>query len=168
MTKEVKAPEPGDDQATTRGIGKTAYLRLLGKCRSAQTRMDEEKASLGGMISDAVEGQALHKGAFAWARKIDKMFRNDSAKAIEFLYQFDVMRGHSEWDKQADMLPDRHRDQAVGEEATGEPEPHDSPSELVENGAETLRGLKPLDPEQDIRPRHLRTGSSDPDPNAVH
>jgi hypothetical protein len=155
MGRKPKTESTPAEQQSSVAIVKNFYLTLLRKCRSAQAAMDGEKASLGGMISDAVENHRLHKGAFGWARKMEKM---DAVKRGEFLFHFDVMRRYSAWDV-PDMLPDR--------------QPQDEPtsSEVVEAVADGLTDAikKAFDDDaRDLRPRHLRIGSSDPDPALKH
>lgn len=160
MARKPKT-EPKDEKQAAVAVLKNFYLSLLKKCAAAKAVMDEERASLGGMISDAVEKHRLHKGAFGWARKMDKM---DPVKRGEWLFHFDTMRKYSAWDV-PDMLPDR---QAGGDAAEYETEEQQAaePETEHDNGASRLAGLG--DNVQDLRPRHLRSGSSDPDPALKH
>ncbi len=100
--KPAADPEPQEQATTVRAIVKSAFMTLFRKVSAAGREMDAEKASIGGMISDAVENKRLHKKAFAWCRMVNKMA---PSKRSEYLFSLDLYRTwFPEWDKQLDMF----------------------------------------------------------------
>lgn len=106
----VKLPDaakaPDGDQKAVQTISRAEFDKLVKKCGTMQANMDEDRASLGGVISEAVEHKRLHKGAFGIARRLNKM---DPYKLAELLFHLDTYRNWLEWDKNkpADMFEDR-------------------------------------------------------------
>jgi hypothetical protein len=86
-----------------KAITESEFEKLLKKCSTMQANMDTDRASLGGLISDAVENKHLHKGAFGIFRRLDKM---DDYKRAELLFHLDLYRERRKWDT-SDMFEDR-------------------------------------------------------------
>lgn len=100
--KASESEEPQEDTGTVQAIGKGAFMTLFRKVSAATREMDADKASIGGMISDAVENKRLHKKAFAWCRMVSKMA---PSKRSEYLFSLDLYRTwFAEWDKQLDLF----------------------------------------------------------------
>src|SRR5271170_4970145 len=157
MAKEVKAAEPAGDQATVGAIKKSKFDTLLKICMASQNVMADQRTTIFDKIKTAVTNDSLDRTAFSWIRKLARM---DEAKRNGVLFNFHVYCGYREWPSDGLPLGDREETDAESEsEPAGETE-HD-------NGAERLRELKSTD-ETDLRPRHLRSGSADPDPNIKH
>lgn len=140
MAKKAKEPKEKPPERDT-GVGrvvkamlKSKFDKLISACRASASVITDETASIGGMISAAVENDNCHKGAFGWARKMDKLYRQDPAKASEWLFHFDSYRKHADWGDVKDMLPDR---QNGGDVAEAEADAED-------------------DDKRDLRPAHLR------------
>ena len=74
------------------------------------------KASIGGMISDAVENKRLHKKAFTWCRMVNKMA---PSKRSEYLFSLDLYRA---WFPDSDKQLDLFRATGGAEEEAGEDE----------------------------------------------
>lgn len=85
---------PGSE-TTIKAISEKDFTTLYKKVKSAQSSMDTERSSIGGMIADAVENKHLHKGAFGIFRRLDKM---DDYKRAELLYHLDIYRERANWD----------------------------------------------------------------------
>jgi hypothetical protein len=94
---------PRAAQETVKAISRTEFDKLVKKTSTMQANMDTDRASLGGVISDAVEHKRLHKGAFGIFRRMHKM---DAYKRAELLYHLDLYREWGEWDT-SDMFEDR-------------------------------------------------------------
>lgn len=106
--KQVKKPTPRQaapaakpDRAVIPLIKASDLASLLKKCNAAERAMSEERGSLGGLVSDAVEHKHLHKGAFGIFRRLDKM---SDQKRSELLYHLDYYREQSTWDDQLDIF----------------------------------------------------------------
>lgn len=103
MARKVGPPDADAMEATADGyiaITKSKLKSLLGKLRTAQGRMDEERSSMGGMVADAVEHANAHKGSLGWIRRLTRM---DDVKRKEWLWHFDRQREHMEW-TEADLF----------------------------------------------------------------
>lgn len=104
MARGRRAPEHEEPQeeSAVQAIGKGTFMTLFRKVNAAGREMDAEKASIGGMISDAVENKRLHKKAFSWCRMVNKMA---PSKRSEFLFSLDLYRSwFPEWEKQLDLF----------------------------------------------------------------
>lgn len=112
LNKDKTSNDEGDGGGPKAGSVKVISERdlaaLIKKCKTAQSGMDSERATLGSYISDACENKHLHKGAFGIYRRLDRM---DPVKRAELLFHFDIYRERAEWDT-SDMLPDRQREAA--------------------------------------------------------
>ena len=87
----------GDDdrKATVKTIGDRDFSTLVKRCKSAQSSMNTEKATLGSIIADACENKHLHKGAFGIFRRLEAM---DPYKRAELLFHLDIYRERGKWD----------------------------------------------------------------------
>jgi hypothetical protein len=95
--KGAKAP----DREVMELISEKNFKALVRKVTAAKKVIGEETASLGGIISDAVEHQNLHKGAFGIYSRIDAM---SPRKRSALIFAFDHMRAMSDWDDQLDLF----------------------------------------------------------------
>lgn len=165
MAKRVRraaaAAEPKSTTSTVKAITPGEFKTLNTKVKAAERVMSEERASLGGIISDAVEHKHLHKTAYAVWRKFNRM---SDVKRAEALFHFDVYRERSDWNAQPDMMPDR------GGQAEDDPPETESASAYAGVDGEQLGAAIdaaeapptgfPDNDDADLRPRHLRTGSA--------
>ena len=102
-TKPVpaQAREAKPDRVVSRSISKANLEKLLKMVSTCQADMDEAKSTMGGCVNSAVESQHLHKGAFAFVRKLVKM---DQAKRTELLFHLDTYRKYLGFDDTSDLL----------------------------------------------------------------
>jgi hypothetical protein len=89
-------------------ISEREFDVLLRKCSSHQSDMDTSRATMGQLISAAVENKHLHKGAFGMFRRLHKM---DPYKRAELLFHLDIYRERAKWDE-TDLFPDRDNEAA--------------------------------------------------------
>lgn len=186
MGKEVSDREgaaAGGDGKTYQCITAKKLDTLLRKDSAARNVISGEQETLATAVKKAIDNDHLHKKSWGWIKQLNRM---DQAQRDEQLYHFHHMCELRGWPGQSLPLSDR-----------AEPEPEaDEPEAEPDNGAERLRGLKPVEtvghaPEKlsefgdpgagngmipprsikpddgsvrDLRPRHLRTGSVDPEP----
>ncbi len=131
MPKKTKTSDQpqAEDQTSSVAIKKTDYDALATKVAGANATMDKGREHKSELIANAVTGQNLHKGAFAWVMKLRKM---DPVKRNEYLFHFDVMCGYETFARE-DLLEDRK---------TADEDGDDIPD--------------PPDDQVDLRPRHLR------------
>lgn len=153
------AKEVGEDTRTSKGISKSYLVnKLMPRVRSAQGEIDDKRSVLSELSKEAIEDHNLHPVAFSILKRLDKIHRKDAAKLTELWFQLTLYVEHMGWMKdQPDMLADRQTPGGGEEQAEAEAEP--------DNGVVHLSKMRALDDDADLRPRHLRTGSADPDPN---
>jgi hypothetical protein len=97
MARKKSAPESdteaeGQDDRPVVAISKRNFDTLIKRVEAAAAEVNELSSELGGVISNAVENQHLHKQAFGILRKI-KRVRDDKgdAAAQELLFHLDTM-----------------------------------------------------------------------------
>jgi hypothetical protein len=151
-TPAAATPTAGStaDRETFTAIGVRAFHSLVRKVMAHKNTIREHVSACGGLISDAVENENLHKGAFGWYTKLLKM---DAGKRAEWLFNFDLYRERGEFDAQGDMLPDRAELDAEA----------DMPESDKQAAPPTLAGAMAQaidDDKRDMRPRHLREASA--------
>jgi len=184
MAKEVQT-ESRDDQSTTVAISQKKFDKLLKICEASQNVISGERETISEKVKAAVDNDGLDKTAFAWIRRLAKM---DEAKRNGVLFNFHVYCGYKGWPSEGLPLGDRDEgDEGDGDDYAGgdaEQNGHDvtghAPEDLQEfgDGATTDGTVPPRpipaeaivrdDDGRDLRPRHLRTGSADPDPSTKH
>lgn len=135
--RTTTAAAPATPSSVHQAMTKGKLEKLLSKCTASATVIRDETSSMGGLISDAVENDHCHKGAFSWVRGLKKM---DPAKRNEHLFHFHAYCDHLGWPEKELELTDR---EPVPAAASGS------------NGAEAA-----VTAEEDLRPRFLRTGSA--------
>lgn len=143
MAKKTEtATEQKGAQDSSVAIKRIDYDKLVEKVVNANGTMDTARQRKSELIADAVTGQNLHKGAFAWVVKLRKM---DPVKRNELLFHFDVMCEYEKFARE-DLLPDR----GGGDDVNG-----------VKRGTDE-------DGEPDMRPTHLRRDGASAADNAVN
>lgn len=108
--KDKKAKAAASDKV----IGRDSFVSLVRFMAGKQGKIDELAGQMGGEIAKAVETKNLHKGAFALARRLDKM---DAAKLRLMLLHFDRYREHLQLDKRAAEQVDFIADEEEAKEA---------------------------------------------------
>lgn len=112
------AKQVGDDDTDLRdsrsiiGITKGRLKQLMAKLRSNSASAKEIGEDRRELINIAVDKDHLHPGALSVIVRLDKQ---EAVKRNEWLYHFDLMRGHMGWDE-SDLLPDREPLHSVGVE----------------------------------------------------
>lgn len=155
-TTTVARRAPVTDQTSHKAITKTKLQRLLSRCASFKETMDEARGEMGEMIGEAVENDNLHKGAFAWLRKLGKM---TPAKRNEQLFQFHVYCDSLGWPDKDLPLGDRAEAPAASE--AGEKIDTAAAGASGDGVSEAAPGG-----DEDVRPRFLRSGGVAPAPPA--
>ena len=120
-------------------ISKEDFIKLLKKCKSAESAVAEASGNLGDLIGAAVENKNLHKKAFGLARQCTRM---DPVKLYAFLQAFDAYREYTDLDKMAGESLDLEEEQAAAEasaEKRPRGRPRKPPAELPANVSH-LRG----------------------------
>ena len=132
------------DRATSTGILVSKFWALVRKVKSHAQVVRDHVSSIGGLISDSVENDHLHKGAFGWWRKLDDM---DALKRNEWLFHFDLYRerSHERWNAAPDMMPDR-----------AEPESEIDEGERADLSSDQSAPTPGAEENRDLRPRHMR------------
>lgn len=95
-------------------ISKEDFIKVLKKCKSAESAVAEASGNLGDLISTAVENKNLHKKAFGLTRQCSRM---DPVKLYAFLQAFDAYREYSDLDKLAGKSLDLEEEKAAAETA---------------------------------------------------
>lgn len=96
--------EDGDEGGShARQISATALKKLLSGGRSAKADADEVLGAHRAAIALAVENDNLHKGAFGWIKRLDRL-ENEAIAA--WLHHFDRMAEISGLRKRAASVPD--------------------------------------------------------------
>ena len=79
-----------------RAIAEKVFAALHRAVKAARAGMDSERATIGGLISDAVTNKYLHKGAYGIFCRLDKM---DDYKRAELLFHLDLYRERAKWNE---------------------------------------------------------------------
>jgi hypothetical protein len=159
-TRTARAEKPAISSNTSTAITKTKYVSVMTKAIASENVAASEKLSLMGIVDKAAENDHLHKGAFAWAKRLRKM---TAAKRAEHLFHFHVYCRYEGWPDEALPLGDRDPAEEQAEQdamySAGEIEP--IPAEAIPRGPRAM-----MADNDDPRPRFLRTGGVDPNPPA--
>jgi len=146
------------DQTSSKAITKSKYDGLM---RRMITNEKERKEAAGAdreKIGEAVENDNLHAKAFSWTKMLKKM---SQTKRDELLFHLMTYFKYEGWPGE-DLLADR----SSGDE--GEPEELNGHDVSEPSTGPRLDPPPDDDNVRDLRPRHLRSGSSNPDPNLKH
>lgn len=116
---QASAPKGGPTDSA-RGIKKSEFDKFMKSYRAMKNDAAEAAGNVGGLVSNYVENQKLHKKAFALIKTLDRLRENPVGLA-ELLFHFDLMREHGGYDKISapDMLPDRSPEANVRRKKTG-------------------------------------------------
>jgi hypothetical protein len=153
-TRTPRAEKPATSTNTSTAITKTKYDSVMAKAVASEHVQASEKLSLMGIVDKAAENDHLHKGAFAWAKRLRKM---TAAKRAEHLFHFHVYCRYEGWPDEALPLGDRDPAEEQAEEDAADDE-HVATSHPL--------STYPAVDDDDPRPRFLRTGGVDPNPPA--
>jgi uncharacterized protein (UPF0335 family) len=120
MAKHVGDEEPTDVRVVL-GIAKGRLKALLNKMRGYSGEISEVKEHIQELMNLAVDKDHAHPAVVKLVLKLDGM---DAIKRNEYLYHFDICRGHMGWDT-SDLLREetssnrRIRDQVDADEQVG-------------------------------------------------
>lgn len=109
---KTKAVAPSKDeekgQLTLVFPTESQFRLLCSKVEASDRKMRNGMTETADHIKDATKNKNVHKGAFGFWKRVDKMKPNARS---EFLFHWDQYRGWSDWDDEMDLF----RKQATSE-----------------------------------------------------
>jgi uncharacterized protein (UPF0335 family) len=117
MAKQVGDEETTDVRVVL-GIAKGRLKALLNKLRGHSTEISEVKEHIQDLMNIAVDKDHAHPQVVKLVLKLDNM---DAIKRNEYLYHFDICRGHMGWDTSDLLREETAPGRRIREQADGEP-----------------------------------------------
>jgi len=123
---EQEQQEKSDERSII-GMTKARLKATLARLRGNATERTQLNESRGEILNKAIDTDHAHKGALLMAFRLDKM---EAVKRNEWLYHFDLYRGHMGWDT-SDLLRKETEPSRQGRERSEAMEQNEPQPELA-------------------------------------